>query len=317
MSDTEILESLSIQELRAELAARQARHKPVLTAAAITPLKHIDDATLVDYLRYRQKVIHGVDDRKDIYELPPDHPARMNADSVVALFNVGNVKDNGNGTSTLAVHTFGTAQNLCPAEPFRDQPTGAYCTGFLVAQDIVATAGHCVVNYTLLNMSFVFGFEMADSSTPRLVIDNSQIYRGAEIVGRAWSVGGPDWALVRLDRPVTDHLPLKVRAKGKIDDGQAVYAIGHPCGLPKKFADGATVRENDANWYFVVNTDTYAGSSGSPVFSVRDNMVEGILIRGETDFVRKGDCYVSLVCGDHECRGESCTRTTEFASLIL
>jgi len=44
--------------------------------------------------------------------------------------------------------------------------------------------------------------------------------------------------------------------------------------------------------------------------------VEGILVRGEADFVQQGTCPVSLVCPTTGCRGEDCTRTTEFAQFI-
>jgi V8-like Glu-specific endopeptidase len=234
----------------------------------------------------------------------------------VALFQAANIKDNGDGTSTLVTENFGISRNLCLEERFREQPVGAFCTGFLVAPDIIATAGHCVHAANVQDVCFVFGFEMVNQSSPRLVIGNNQIYGGAEIIGRAQVGVGPDWALVRVDRPVTDHAVLKIRTEGKINDNQAVYVIGHPSGLPKKVAGGSAVRENEAPAFFVANTDTYGGNSGSPVFNRDNHVVEGVLVRGETDFVWQGNCYVSLVCPASGCRGEDCTRTTVFASLI-
>jgi hypothetical protein len=76
------------------------------------------------------------------------------------------------------------------------------------------------------------------------------------------------------------------------------------------------VRNNKAPDFFVANTDTYAHNSRSPVFNDNDSVVEGILVRGETDFVECNGCQVSLVCANDECKGEVCTRTTVVASLV-
>ena len=76
------------------------------------------------------------------------------------------------------------------------------------------------------------------------------------------------------------------------------------------------MRTNTADGYFVANLDTYGGNSGSPVFNSDTHEVEGILVRGERDFVQAGGCTVSLVCPDTGCRGEDCTRVTRFASHV-
>ena len=251
----------------------------------------------------------------DVFQLPAG-PNLDDVDSVVALFDTADVTDNGNGTSTLQTQNFGTARNLCAGERFRDQPIGAFCSGFLVAPDIIATAGHCVNAGNVTNVRFVFGFRMRNATTAETVINNGEIYHGVAIIGRQEVGNGPDWALVRIDRPVTNHRIVRIRRTGRIGDTQAVHVIGHPSGLPTKFAGGAAVRNNQPNAFFVANLDTYGGNSGSPVFNSDTHEVEGILVRGETDFVQQGNCTVSLVCPTTGCRGEDCTRTTEFETLI-
>jgi hypothetical protein len=202
-------------------------------------------------------------------------------DSVVALFSDADVIDNGNGTSTLQTQNFGAALNLCAAEPFRDQPIGAFCSGFLVAQDIIATAGHCVNANDVTNVRFVFGFRMRNAAVAETVINNTEIYRGVNIIGRQLVGNGADWALVRIDRPVTNHRIAQIRQFGRIDNTQAVHVIGHPSGLPTKFANGAAVRDNQPNAFFVANLDTYGGNSGSPVFNSDTHEVEGSLSGGK------------------------------------
>ena len=192
----------------------------------------------------------------------------------------------------------------------------AFCSGFLVDPSMGATAAHCVDSSNLSSVRFVFGFEMRNATTAVTRISNDEIYRGIRILGRQIGTAGTDWAAVQLDRPVLNHRHVTIRRSGKIADGAGVHAIGHPSGLPKKHAGNAVVRDNTPGRYFVANLDTYGGNSGSAVFNSTTHQVEGILVRGETDFVLNGTCYVSNVCPANGCRGEDCTRTTEFASLV-
>jgi V8-like Glu-specific endopeptidase len=60
--------------------------------------------------------------------------------------------------------------------------------------------------------------------------------------------------------------------------------MGHPSGLPMKYADGAKVFGNFDN-YFSTNLDTFGGNSGSPVFNAKTNEVVGILVRGDIDYI--------------------------------
>ena len=68
----------------------------------------MDTETLAAMLYERQKVIYGVDNRKDIFEIN-DAALLKDADCVVALFEKSSVRDNGDGTSTLQTEQFGTA----------------------------------------------------------------------------------------------------------------------------------------------------------------------------------------------------------------
>jgi hypothetical protein len=259
---------------------------------------------------------YGIDDRKDIYELSGQNLA--DADSVVALFLAFQVRDLGDGTAALLTVNYGERCNLCPSERFREQPSGSFCSGVLVAPDVIATAAHCIAGENLLAIRFVFGYRMRDETTPALVISKRDIYAGAEVI--VWQDDdntGADWALIRLDRMVENHRIARIRQSGTISDGQAVHIIGHPMGLPVKFAGGASVRDNRYRAVFVANLDTYPGNSGSPVFNSTTHEVEGILVRGEGgEFVKQGDCWVSRVCPDAGCGGEESTRTTEFVDYL-
>jgi Trypsin-like peptidase domain len=259
---------------------------------------------------------YGNDDRQEIYELSGEN--LEDADSVVALFHVSYVLDYGDGTSMLWTESYGEECNLCPTERFREQPTGSFCSGVLIAPDVIATAGHCITGeIAVQNIRFVFGYHMRDEDTPELVINNSEIYSAAEVTWLLDDNTRTDWALIRLDRSVENHRIARIRQSGMISDGQAVHIIGHPMGLPAKFAGNAYVRDNRYRAFFVTNLDSYPGNSGSPVFNSTTHEVERILVRGEGgELVSQGDCYVSRVCPDTGCKGEHVTRTSEFLDYI-
>ena len=285
-------------------------------------VRTISSHELVEKLRSIEKVIYGVDDRKEVYEIS-NSQIKDSIDSVVALIRNSNISDNGDGKSTIRTKIFGVSRNLCENEKFYNQPIAPFCSGFLVANDMIATAAHCVENpEDLKSIKFVFGFRMKNENEGPSVIDNSDIYEGESIVKRVFDNNGPDWAIIKIKRNVVgDHKPVVLRRSGKISDNESVYVIGHPVGLPTKFADGANVRNNNNTSFFVCNLDTYGGNSGSPVFNSSTHELEGILVRGETDFiVTENGCRKSNVCPQNDpnlvCRGEDCTRSTEFKDLV-
>jgi V8-like Glu-specific endopeptidase len=261
------------------------------------------------------QAFYGTDDRKELFELSGRD--LEDADSVAALFPAAQVLDWGDGRSALLTVQYGEYYNLCPSERFREQPSGSFCSGVLVAPDIIATAAHCIEGKNVSDIRIVFGYRMRDETTPELVIPNSEIYHGVEVIGWQHNDSGSDWALIRLDRSVPNHRIAPIRKDGAISDSQPVQVIGHPKGLPVKFAGGAKVRDNRYRAFFTANLDSYAGNSGSPVFNSMTHEVEGILVRGKKrPFVKQGDCWISRVCPDSGCGGEDSTRTTEFAYLI-
>lgn len=279
-------------------------------------LQAIPTGELAKLVQDRQRVIYGVDNRRDLYQVKSTN-VRAVADAVVALVKASDLVRQSDGSYKLTTEPYQEAYQLCGNEPFVSQPIGCFCSGFLVRPDVVATAGHCVKSQSDLgNMRLVFGFRMLDADQARTSFPADDVYAGVKLLGRQLSQDGTDWALVRLDRAVTGRKPVKLRTTGKVGNTQSLFVVGHPCGLPQKYAPGAKVRDNTPAPFFVANLDTYGGNSGSPVFNSRTRTVEGILVRGENDFVTNGTCYVSLVCPTTGCRGEDVTRSTIWADKL-
>lgn len=310
-----------MKALRAELSRRARRRATPGTARALAgpgrgPFAGVSTPRLIQTLRVTQRAIYGTDNRRDIFQVTTPE-IRAVADGVAALVEAPKLRKTAGGRYRLATSSYREDYELCDAEPFVNQPVGCFCTGFLVAPDVVATAGHCVrSSIAARRIRFVFGFRMLDHNRPRTTFPARDVYQGVALLAREEDDAGADWALVRLDRTVVGRRSLRVRSAGKIGDDQPLFVIGHPNGLPAKFAGGARVRHNRRLAFFVANLDTYGGNSGSPVFDQRTKVVEGILASGEDDFVRNGDCFLSLVCPDAGCRGEAVTRSTLWADRI-
>lgn len=302
---------MAVLGLAGAALAEKDRPKPLTTEIPDLPWVPGDAAA--------PKVIYGPDDRIDVYQ--ETDPRRVGwAAATCALVQQARLTQNANGTyrlSTGAYRPGGLAP--CPDEPFANQPTAAFCSGWMAGPDLVVTAGHCFNTADLGRVWFVFGYDMIDANTPVTTFNANQVYRGVELVGRALS-GNLDYAVVRVDRPITapGAQAFPIRRSGVVGVGTRIGVIGHPAGLPKKIAFGDTtvVRSNSNTGYFVANLDTYGGNSGSPVINAQTGVAEGILVRGEVDYVTSGGCGRSNRVPDNGGRGEDVSKTTTFAAFI-
>lgn len=271
---------------------------------------------------HNPKVIYGDDNRLDMVETLDAKHIELSKSTAAQIVNKNLVRTNKNffGKDNYRVVSQTLQQiGICPAERFSHQVAGARCSGFLVGKDLLVTAGHCIKTMNdCENYSWVFGYEVKSTADITVTVSEENIFRCKEIVSRSLdSNTQDDYALVRLDREVKNRQPLKFRREGVIADNAPVFVIGHPIGLPTKVADGANVRNNQPEKYFVANLDTYGGNSGSAVFNSETFEVEGILVRGEDDFVYNPNlnCSESNRCLNEGCRGEDVTRITNFQIL--
>ncbi len=258
----------------------------------------------------------GKDKRQDFFEIE-DEQIKKNTGCVAAICMKDNLIKVNEEFSILKVKNYGKTFTLSDYESYHEQPiaAGRLVTGFLVKEDVIATAGHCANSGNVTDLRFVFGFNMQDPTTPVIRIPNRNIYKGVNIDHTIYDRKfiGSDWALVRLDRKVEGQI-LAALFEKDIFEGQPVYIIGHPVGLPLKYAPGAHVHDIH-DTFFGANLDIYMGNDGSPVFSSDTHEVIGIVVRGDyRNFRWTNSGWVSIIYPIREfhSRGAQCTRVSGF-----
>jgi V8-like Glu-specific endopeptidase len=269
-----------------------------------------------------ERVIYGEDDRKEIFDPRNDEMLVETAKSTAILIKSSELGSSTQDRFSVPTETLKETGGVCADEPFADQINPGFCSGFLVGPDLMATAGHCITSQSACNgISFVFDFGYDVEEKDLSSVPKANVFKCKSIVKQVLDGGsaGKDFAIVRIDRPVVDRTPLKVRRTGDAQQGDQIAVIGHPSGLPTKISDEAVVRTNNSSApFFVANLDTYGGNSGSAVVSMVTGEVEGILVRGETDFVYDNarGCYKSKICTTTGCRGEDVSKASTFAGFI-
>ncbi len=256
---------------------------------------------------FTPEVVYGDDNRVDVEDSTNENYIKW-AKATAAQIRAVDINDD----YTMSPETLGQSLNLCKGERFSDQINPARCSGFLVAPDLLVTAGHCMeTNFDCEEKRWVFDFVKGTRT-----LNPENIYKCVEIISQKLDANTEeDYAVVRLERAVSGRSHLSFRTKGKVEKSQSLVVIGHPSGLPTKIADGAKVRSNNKSSFFVANLDTFGGNSGSAVLDAKTGLVEGILVRGEDDYKyidngAGGYCRVVNVCKEDECRGEDVTRMT-------
>lgn len=240
------------------------------------------------------KIVYGSDDRHEIHESRPEIQK-------LALSTAGMVKTvkllQYGDQLILPPENLKESLNVCAGEKFSEQLSSVTCSGFLVGPDLLVTAGHCInTQEQCEEQSWVFDYKV-DKVTKRAntMFSKDKAYKCKRVVDANFNphaFNGADYSLIQLDRVVTDREPLEYNATEKIADGESIYVIGYPSGLPAKFADGASVFNNDLTGHFETNLDTFAGNSGSSVFNAMTDKVEGILVRGGQDYTNNNGCNV-------------------------
>lgn len=241
-------------------------------------------------------VVYGADDRVEVYNHPSDELRQIAQRSIVALINSDQLEEGSDGRYIIESLTLQESKGLCDDERFTNQPAAALCSGVLIHDDLVLTAGHCIrTQAECERRSFVFNYYL-DGPTQLASIEDDDVYHCKQIALRDETTDDaltPDFAVIQLDRPVTGaHQPVAVRpATTPLMEEEPITMIGFGSGLPAKIDSGGTVADprTETLDYFVANPDAFAGHSGSATFDSNDELA-GILVAGRApDYVLSPD----------------------------
>ena len=278
----------------------------------------LDDIINSNKASVEAKVIYGEDNRKDLYAVNNTQIKKMEP-SVAGLANKRRVIKKSNGNYQISTNSYGRERQLCKSERFYEQQMTTFCSGVLIGQNTILTAGHCIQDIQKCNnTTFVFGLSKYDKDTAISYnnIPANNVYECKDIIHSVAELGGIDFAVVTLDRNVEGRKPLSYRKFGQPKKGDDLVMIGKPSGLPTKVTDAGKIHSVESIT-LRTDLDAYGANSGSPVMNLKTGDIEGILIRGALDFVydTNENCFKSHVCDyvekDTQCTGEELTRISK------
>ncbi len=242
-----------------------------------------------------QAAVNGTDDRQETYL-----DARMHKIARATLLQVPTVYANQNDKKQWTVDfvelSDSSYYNVCKDEKFASQKLSPIaCTGFLIAPDLMMTAGHCMVNFGKAekiqtahceSFAWLLDYQASAQGQPATEgLPEDKIVRCKEVIYANFAYSNKDGintysqdiALVRLERPITDRPHLKL-AMSEPAIAEKLAMVGYPHGVPAKYVKNSAVLNTDHPDYIRTNIDAVGGNSGSPVLNAKDEVV-GLLVR--------------------------------------
>ena len=239
---------------------------------------------------------YGNDDRQQI--LDARHPRALEwARATAIIANRSRFSAAGGGHVGAVVSTLGERQSLCSDERFVDEPVLGFCSAFLIAPDLVATAGHCFKDTLCEQMAFVFDFYKGGTSENVGAIPARNVYTCSELVARQYS-HELDYAVVRLDRPTTGRTPFTMQWDVPAV-GTRVALLGYPSGILAKLdLAGKVLRvEGTRSNRIRTSVDSFPGHSGGAMIDLETGSVFGVHVEGSTpSYVNDGGCTRAAAC---------------------
>ena len=222
--------------------------------------------TLID----KDAVVYGNDDRQEVYQRSGDIFGEIARNATAVLVQSNSIYSSG-GAVTLYGASLGQTMGLCSNERFYAQPTPGFCSGTLIAPDLILTAGHCISNSSCSSTRFAFDFYYSAPNQLQSITAND-IYSCSQVLVRkegTYSGRTLDHAIVRLDRPVTGRTPAAVQTSAvPVSNGQGLVVMGFPSGIPAKIEDGGVVRSRRASTLDYFTANNVAEQSEQPLVAI-------------------------------------------------
>ena len=235
-------------------------------------------------------------------EVPAYVEDKLLSVGIVVYENYASIKSTVGKNFNIGDYTAKKGNTLCDPNLANTPSIYGSGTGFIIESNQFVTAYHVpeillgeqnfgVDSKTVKKLRIIFNFRQKKTG----VLEDQTVYDVKDIVRQNED---EDWIVLRTTKGFTHrHAKLEL-AKAIPPAGTPVYVLGHPLGMPLRYAEGV-LAESDANQIAVV-TSGFAGNSGSPVIT-KDGKVVGLFAsyddgdNNANDFVKKGTCYALTI----------------------
>jgi hypothetical protein len=192
----------------------------------------------------------------------------------------------------------GKEYGLCTDQKFFSQPSLSFCTAYLLTDQWLVTAKHCVKDIACEDFKIVQNYTIQKFAS--MTFPAEEVFSCEDIV----TSKKHDLAFLKMKEGYgKPHSSPSSTEHGRLSQGQRIHVLGFPMGIPMKWATGQLLSK--AKHVFYAEVSTFEGNSGSPVFDDQAQLV-GVLVGGHEDFERRPNegCMAYYRCPEGECDGE-------------